>query len=209
MSDSFAYPLTLQQRARSAIKGHQPCIIWLTGLSGSGKSTIANLVEQQLNASGHHTYLIDGDNLRGGLNRDLGFSDADRTENIRRVAEVANLMADAGLIVITAFISPFRKDREAARRLAGNTRFIEVFVDVPLDVAEARDLKGLYKLARSGKLKNFTGIDSEYEAPLNPDLRLDTTSASATKLADHVLSKLEAERIVAGKSWLYKKAKSA
>ncbi len=191
MSDFYSYSLSLSRKARSRIKGHAPCVLWFTGLSGSGKSTIANLVDQGLNAAGRHTYLIDGDNLRGGLSRDLGFSDADRSENIRRAAEVANLMADAGLIVITALISPFRSDREMARRLVGETRFIEIFVDVPIDLAEARDTKGLYHRARRGELKQFTGIDSPYEAPLNADLRLDAATVNASALADKVLAKLD------------------
>ena len=155
---------------------HQkPCILWFTGLSGAGKSTIANLVEKQLHADGRQTYLLDGDNVRHGLNKDLGFTDQDRVENIRRVAEVARLMVDAGLIVLVSFISPFRSERRMARALVAAGEFIEVFVDTPLALAEARDAKGLYKKARRGELKNFTGIDSPYEAPEDAEIRLDTT----------------------------------
>ena len=201
MSDFYSYPLSLSRQARSEIKGHEPCVLWFTGLSGSGKSTIANLVEQQLHSSGKHTYLIDGDNLRAGLSSDLGFSDADRAENIRRAAEVANLMTDAGLMVITAFISPLRRDREMARRLLGDTRFIEIFVDVPLALAEARDSKGLYKRARRGELKQFTGIDSPYEAPQYPDLRLDAAATDAATLAEQVLIFLAANGMASNARW--------
>ena len=147
-------------------------MLWFTGLSGSGKSTIANLVEKKLYARGRHTYILDGDNVRHGLNRDLGFTDADRVENIRRVAETAKLMADAGLIVLVSFISPFRSEREMARGLMPEGEFVEIFVDTPLEIAEARDPKGLYARARAGEIKNFTGIDAPYEAPLSPDLHL-------------------------------------
>jgi len=177
--------------ARAALKGQRPCIVWFTGLSGSGKSTIANLLEKRLYADGRHVYVLDGDNVRHGLNRDLGFTDADRVENIRRVAEVARLMADAGLIVIVSFISPFRDERELARDIAREVPFLEVFVDTPLAVCEARDPKGLYRKARSGKIKNFTGIDSAYEPPLAPELRIDTTAIepeeAARVLAERVL----------------------
>jgi bifunctional enzyme CysN/CysC len=149
-------------------------VIWFTGLSGSGKSTIANALEKVLHAQGRRTYILDGDNVRQGLNKDLGFTDADRVENIRRVAEVAKLMMDAGLIVMTAFISPFRAERQMARELIGAENFIEVFVDTPLAVCEQRDPKGLYKKARSGQLPNMTGINSPYEAPINPELIVDT-----------------------------------
>ncbi len=209
MSNLLSNSLSLSRKVRTRIKGHQPCVLWFTGLSGAGKSTIANLVEQRLNLAGCHTYLMDGDNIRGGLSSDLGFSDADRTENIRRVAEVAKLMTDAGLIVITAFISPFRIDREMARQLIGETKFIEVFVDAPLALAESRDPKGLYKRARSGDLKQFTGIDSPYEAPLNPDLRLDTEHIDAAALAAQVMARLEAEGIVANPPQSRRFARSA
>lgn len=176
--------------ARAALKGQRPCIVWFTGLSAAGKTTIANLVEKRLHALGHHTYLLDGDNVRHGLNKDLGFTPADRVENIRRVTEVAALMADAGLIVLTAFISPFRSERASARTRLGGTGFIEVFVDAPLSLAEQRDPKGLYKKARLGELTNFTGIDSPYEAPDAAELRLDTASTAAQECAEAVIALL-------------------
>jgi bifunctional enzyme CysN/CysC len=179
--------LDVDKQARQQLKQQQPCVLWLTGLSGSGKSTIANLIEKKLFALGHHTYLLDGDNVRHGLNKDLGFTDADRVENIRRIAEVAHLMVDAGLIVITAFISPFKAERDMARRLLEEGEFCEIYVDTPLDVAEQRDVKGLYKKARRGQLKNFTGIDSPYEAPEQAECVLDTTRLSADEAADQVL----------------------
>ena len=163
---------------------------WFTGLSGAGKSTIANLVEKKLLALGKHTYLLDGDNVRHGLNKDLGFTAEDRVENIRRVAEVARLMTDAGLIVLVSFISPFRAEREMARALFADGEFLEVFVDTPLADAERRDVKGLYAKARRGELSNFTGIDSPYEAPERPELHLHTQEADAAALADRVLAAL-------------------
>ncbi|MFM2329745.1 MAG: hypothetical protein RLZZ494_1848, partial [Pseudomonadota bacterium] len=176
--------------ARAAAKGQKPCVLWFTGLSGAGKSTIANLVEKKLHAMGRHTYLLDGDNVRHGLNKDLGFTEADRVENIRRVAEVARLMADAGLIVLTAFISPFRSERAMARSLMADGEFVEIHVDTPLEVAEDRDVKGLYKKARRGEIANFTGITSPYEAPEAPELRVATTVASPEQVADQVIAKL-------------------
>ncbi len=180
--------LDINKGSRAALKGQKPGVLWFTGLSGAGKSTIANLVEKQLHALGRHTYLLDGDNVRHGLNRDLGFTDADRVENIRRVAEVAKLMTEAGLIVMVSFISPFRAERRMARSLFGEGEFFEVHVDTPLAVAESRDVKGLYKKARRGELKNFTGIDSPYEAPEAPEIYLDTARAtpeeSATAIVD-------------------------
>ena len=172
-------------------------VLWFTGLSGAGKSTIANLVEKQLHALGRHSYLLDGDNVRHGLNHDLGFTDADRVENIRRVAEVARLMVDAGLIVLTAFISPFRGERALARSLVADGEFIEIHVDTPLAVAEARDVKGLYKKARRGELANFTGIDSPYEAPEAPELRVDTIDMTAEQGADLVVAHLRARGLIA------------
>ncbi len=182
--------IDVDKAARAAIKGQKPAVLWFTGLSGAGKSTIANLVEKKLLALGHHSYLLDGDNVRHGLNKDLGFTDADRVENVRRVAEVAKLMVDAGLIVLTAFISPFRSERSLARSLLDEGEFIEVHVDTPLDVAESRDVKGLYKKARRGELKNFTGIDSPYEAPENPELRVNTVECDAEQAADRVIERL-------------------
>ena len=186
----------IDQEARAAAKGQQPCVIWLTGLSAAGKSTIANAVEERLHERGCHTYLLDGDNVRQGLNKDLGFADEDRVENIRRVAEVARLMVDAGLIVIVAFISPFESDRRMARHLVGENEFFEIFVDAPLELAEQRDPKGLYRLARSGGLANFTGIDSPYEAPESPDLRVDTAALSPAEGADAVIALLEQRAVL-------------
>jgi bifunctional enzyme CysN/CysC len=165
-------------------------------LSGAGKSTIANLVEQRLQARGRHTYLLDGDNVRHGLNKDLGFTDADRVENIRRVAEVSRLMVDAGLIVLVAFISPFRAERQMARRLVEEGEFLEVFVDTPLAVAETRDPKGLYRKARRGELKNFTGVDSPYEAPENPEIRIDTAQMTPEQATDVILDRLRTIGVV-------------
>ena len=182
--------LDVDRRARAALKGQHPRCVWFTGLSGAGKSTIANLVERGLLARGCHTYLLDGDNVRHGLNRDLGFTDEDRVENLRRVSEVAKLMTDAGLIVLVSFISPFRAERDAARALFAPGDFVEVFVDTPLAEAEQRDVKGLYAKARRGELPNFTGIDSPYEAPEDPELRLDTTRAEPQALADRVIARL-------------------
>ena len=188
--------LTVDRSARAEIMRQTPCVIWLTGLSAAGKSTIANHVEAALHSRGHHTYLLDGDNVRHGLNRDLGFTDADRVENIRRVAEVAKLMVDAGLIVLVSFISPFRTERETARGLFDPGRFFEVYVDTPLQVAEARDPKGLYKKARRGELQNFTGIDSPYEPPEDPELRLETVLGSASDAAGSVIEFLEQRGLV-------------
>ena len=182
--------------ARASIKHQQGCVLWFTGLSGAGKSAIANLVEKKLHGLGHHTYLLDGDNVRHGLNKDLGFTDADRVENIRRVGEVSRLMVDAGLIVLTAFISPFRAERSMARSLVEEGEFVEVFVDTPLEVAEQRDVKGLYKKARRGELKNFTGIDSPYEAPEEPEIRLDTTRLSLEAAADAVITTLRLRGVI-------------
>ncbi len=181
----------VDKATRARAKNQQPCVLWFTGLSGAGKSTIANKVEKKLHALGHHTYLLDGDNVRHGLNKDLGFTDADRVENIRRVAEVSKLMADAGLIVLSAFISPFRSERAMARGMVEDGEFVEIFVDAPLDVAEGRDPKGLYKKARRGELKNFTGIDSAYEIPEAPEITLDTTRYTPDEAADQVILHLQ------------------
>jgi len=189
-------PLTVDKASRSGSLHQRPCVLWLTGLSGAGKSTIANIVETELFRRGNHTYLLDGDNVRHGLNRDLGFTDADRVENIRRVAEVAKLMVDAGLIVLVSFISPFRSERQMARTLFGEGEFIEVFVDTPLEVAEERDPKGLYKKARRGQLANFTGIDSPYEPPDAPEIQLDTTATSPVDAASTLIGFLEQHQIL-------------
>ncbi len=183
--------LDVDQSARSALMGHKPCVLWFTGLSGAGKSTIANAVEKLLLARGCHTYLLDGDNVRHGLNRNLGFTDADRVENIRRVAEVARLMADAGLMTLVSFISPFRQDRANARDIIDSDDFIEVFVDTSLAIAEQRDVKGLYKKARAGELKNFTGIDSPYERPEHADIRIDTESLDVDAAARQIISVMQ------------------
>ena len=182
--------LDISREAHASLKNQKPAVLWFTGLSGSGKSTIANLVEKKLHRMNRHTFLLDGDNVRHGLNKDLGFTEADRIENIRRVGEVAKLMTDAGLIVITAFISPFRAEREMVRGLLPEGEFFEVFIDTPLSVAEERDVKGLYKKARQGELQNFTGISSPYEAPVNPEIRVDTTAMSPDEAASLIVDKL-------------------
>jgi bifunctional enzyme CysN/CysC len=182
--------LDVSRETHATLKGQKPAVLWFTGLSGAGKSTIANLVEQKLVLRGRHTFLLDGDNVRHGLNRDLGFTEADRIENIRRVGEVTRLMSDAGLIVLTAFISPFRAEREMVRKMLPEGEFFEIFVDTPLGEAEKRDTKGLYAKARAGELKNFTGIDSPYEPPQSPEIRIDTTSMSADAAADLIVKEL-------------------
>jgi bifunctional enzyme CysN/CysC len=186
--------IEVNKDAHARLKGQGPCVVWLTGLSGAGKSTIANIVERKLHEMGRHTYLLDGDNVRHGLNWDLGFTDVDRVENIRRVAEVAGLMVDAGLIVLASFISPFRAEREMARQRLEEGEFVEVFVDTPLATAEERDRKGLYAKARRGELANFTGIDSAYEAPLDPEIRIETSQISAEQAADVIIDYLRAAR---------------
>jgi bifunctional enzyme CysN/CysC len=182
--------LDVNKASRAAKAGQQPAVLWFTGLSGAGKSTIANLVEKKLHAEGHMTYLLDGDNVRHGLNRDLGFTDADRVENIRRVAEVSKLMVDAGLIVLVSFISPFRSERLMAREMVEKGEFVEIFVDTPLAEAEKRDVKGLYAKARRGEIKHFTGISSAYETPENPELRIDTTNIAADEAAEKIVAYL-------------------
>jgi bifunctional enzyme CysN/CysC len=182
--------LDISRDTHASLKNQKPAVLWFTGLSGAGKSTIANLVEKKLVRMNRHTFLLDGDNVRHGLNKDLGFTEADRIENIRRVGEVAKLMTDAGLIVITAFISPFRAERQMVREMMAAGEFIEVFIDTSLAEAEARDVKGLYKKARSGALKNFTGIDSPYEPPEAPEIHIDTTKLTPEQAADLIVEKL-------------------
>jgi bifunctional enzyme CysN/CysC len=189
--------ITVDREAHAAIKHQRPTILWFTGLSGAGKSTIANLVESKLVARGVHSALLDGDNVRHGLNKDLGFTAEDRVENIRRIAEVARLMTDAGLIVLTSFISPFRAERRLAREIAAPGEFIEIFVSTPLATVIARDPKGLYKRALAGEIKNFTGVDQPYEAPEAPELMLDTSLADAEALAERVVAELEARGRIA------------
>jgi bifunctional enzyme CysN/CysC len=188
--------IEVNKEAHAALKYQRPCVVWFTGLSGAGKSTIANIVERKLHQLGRHTYLLDGDNVRHGLSRDLGFTDADRVENIRRVAEVAGLMVDAGLIVLASFISPFRAERRMARERVGDGEFVEVHVDTDLHVAESRDTKGLYGKARRGELVNFTGIDSPYEAPEDPDVHLDTSVLSPEAAADLVVEHLRRSGVI-------------
>ena len=181
------HELLVDKSTRSQIKEQNPCLLWFTGLSGAGKSTIANIVEQKLNAEGKHTYLLDGDNVRHGLNRDLGFTDAERVENIRRVGEVAKLFVDAGIITIASFISPFRSDRRLVRDLFDPDEFIEVYVSAPLEVCEERDPKGLYKRARAGEIPHFTGIDSDYEPPEREHIVLNTTALTPEQSADKLI----------------------
>jgi bifunctional enzyme CysN/CysC len=190
--------LDVDKQVRARQKGQKACVLWLTGLSGAGKSTIANLVEKRLTATGRHTYLLDGDNVRHGLNKDLGFTAQDRVENIRRVAEVSRLMVDAGLIVLVSFISPFRSERRMARALFTPGEFLEVFIDTPLAEAERRDVKGLYRKARRGELKNFTGIDSPYEAPENAEIHIDTTAMSADQAAERIIAHLQSLKVTGG-----------
>ncbi len=188
--------LYIDKARRSVMNKQRPCVLWFTGLSGSGKSTIASLVERRLHALTHRTYILDGDNVRHGLNKDLGFTDVDRVENIRRVAEVSSLMVDAGLIVLVSFISPFRNERRLARDMLGEGEFLEIFVDTPLEVCEARDPKGLYEKARAGDIKNFTGIDSPYEVPEQADITVDTTTLSPEAAAEHVVAVLKDRKLI-------------
>ena len=190
------HKMSINKKTRSELNSQKPCVVWFTGLSGSGKSTIANILEQKLHTIGKRTYLLDGDNVRHGLNKDLGFTDADRVENIRRVAEVSKLMVDAGLITLVSFISPFKSERQMARDLLSSDEFFEIFVNTPLEECEKRDPKGLYKKARAGELKNFTGIDSLYEEPENPDLILDTASSNAEELTDQIINFLQSKKII-------------
>jgi bifunctional enzyme CysN/CysC len=193
--------LDVNRAARAHQKGQKACILWFTGLSGAGKSTIANLVEKRLHVAGRHTYLLDGDNVRHGLNKDLGFTDADRVENIRRVGEVARLMVDAGLIVLVSFISPFRSERRMARELVGPGEFFEIFIDAPLAEAEKRDPKGLYKKARRGEIRHFTGIDSPYERPERPEIHIDTTCLGPEQATEAIVEQLTAAGILMPDVW--------
>ncbi|MFW6340940.1 MAG: adenylyl-sulfate kinase, partial [Wenzhouxiangella sp.] len=184
----------IDKARRAKLKGQKPAVLWFTGLSGAGKSTIANLAEKKLLAMGHHTYLLDGDNVRHGLNRDLGFTETDRIENIRRIGEVARLMTDAGLIVLVSFIAPYRAERRMVRERFADGEFIEVFVDTPLEICEQRDVKGLYAKARAGLIPNFTGISAPYEVPENAEMVLKTVEASAEELAEELVRVVLAER---------------
>ncbi len=190
-SDIVWHDHHVSKQDRARLKNQKPCILWFTGLSGSGKSTIANAVETKLSELNKHTYLLDGDNIRMGLNKGLGFSDEDRVENIRRIGEVSKLFVDSGTIVLSAFISPFQKDRDLVRDLVEKDEFIEVFVDTPLEVCESRDPKGLYKKARSGEIKYFTGIDSPYEAPKNPEIHLLNDKLDLNKNVDIIIDYLK------------------
>jgi len=190
------HKMSINKKTRSELNSQKPCVVWFTGLSGSGKSTIANILEQKLHTIGKRTYLLDGDNVRHGLNKDLGFTDADRVENIRRVAEVSKLMVDAGLITLVSFISPFKSERQMARDLLSSDEFFEIFINTSLEECEKRDPKELYKKARAGELKNFTGIDSLYEEPENPDLILDTASSNAEELTDQIINFLQSKKII-------------
>lgn len=195
-SDIVWHEASVSHQARVEQKKQKPVVLWFTGLSGSGKSTVANAVEVKLMQLNKHSYLLDGDNVRHGLNQDLGFSDQDRVENIRRIGEVAKLFVDSGQIVLTAFISPFIDDRKQVRELLKAGEFLEVFIDTPLDVCEARDPKGLYKKARAGEIKHFTGIDSEYQAPLSPDIHIKTAEYDLEKCAQQVVDYLKLHQYI-------------
>lgn len=187
----FLQDYKIQPEERAKIKNQKPLLIWFTGLSGSGKSTLANLLDKALYEKGFHTFTLDGDNIRSGLNKNLTFSAEDRTENIRRISEVANLILDAGIICIGAFISPYEKDRNNIKKIVGEERYFEVFVDTPIEICEKRDVKGLYAKARAGEIKNFTGIDAPYEKPTNPAFRIDTSNINLDKALEVLISKIE------------------
>lgn len=187
----FEHNFNISRKHRTVLKKHQPILIWFTGLSGSGKSTLANAVEQALYQKGIHTYLLDGDNVRKGINANLSFSPEDRTENIRRIGEVANLMMDAGLVVLASFVSPYREDRENVKNKVGENNFIEVFVNTSVDECERRDVKGLYAKARKGEINNFTGISAPYEAPVNPTVEIKTEEKSVNEAVEDIINKIE------------------
>lgn len=191
MKNIVKHQFSVTKKTRSMLKNQQPLLIWFTGLSGSGKSTIANAVEEALSEKKYHTYILDGDNVRSGLNNNLTFSAEDRSENIRRIAEVSNLMLDAGIIVLAAFVSPYRSDREKVKTTVGNKNYIEIFVDTPLEECENRDVKGLYKKARKGEIKDFTGINAPYEAPKDPNISVDTTKLSVEEAVEMILQYIE------------------
>lgn len=186
----FEHNFNIKRENRSVLNNHKPTLIWFTGLSGSGKSTIANAVEQALFIKGIHTYLLDGDNVRKGINSNLSFSPEDRTENIRRIGEIANLMIDAGLVVLASFVSPYREDRENVKEIVGASNFFEVFVNTPIEECERRDVKGLYQMARKGEIQNFTGINAPYEVPLAPDIEIDTTKLGVEEIVEIIIKKV-------------------
>lgn len=186
----FEHNFNIKRKERSVLKNHRPSLIWFTGLSGSGKSTIANAVEQALFNKGIHTYLLDGDNVRKGINSNLSFSPEDRTENIRRIAEISNLMIDAGLVVLASFVSPYRDDRENVKEIVGPANFVEVFVNTPIEECERRDVKGLYEKARKGEIKNFTGVNAPYEVPLAPDIEVDTTKLNVEDIVEIIIKQI-------------------
>lgn len=186
----FEHNFNIKREDRIVLKNHRPTLIWFTGLSGSGKSTIANAVEQALFNNGIHTYLLDGDNVRKGINSNLSFSPEDRTENIRRIGEIANLMIDAGLVVLASFVSPYREDRENVKKIVGSANFVEVFVNTPIEECERRDVKGLYEKARNGEIKNFTGINAPYEVPLTPNIEVDTTKLGVEDIVEVIIKQI-------------------
>ena len=186
----FEHNFIIKRENRSILKNHRPCLIWFTGLSGSGKSTIANAVEQALFSNDIHTYLLDGDNVRMGINSNLSFSPEDRTENIRRIGEIANLMIDAGLVVLASFVSPYREDRENVKKIVGHSNFFEVFVNTPIEECERRDVKGLYEKARKGEIQNFTGVNAPYEVPLAPDIEIDTTKLNVEEIVKIIIKQI-------------------
>ena len=186
----FEHRFNVKQEDRSGLKNHKPLLLWFTGLSGSGKSTIANAVEVALSSKGIHTYLLDGDNVRMGINSNLSFSPEDRTENIRRIAEISKLMVDAGLVVLASFVSPYREDRENVKKIVGYANFVEIFVNTPIEECERRDVKGLYEKARRGEIENFTGVNAPYESPLTPEIEVDTTKMKVEEIVDVVLKNI-------------------